>query len=455
MKILFALSNVVFFRHFDEVIRDLCERGHEVIVLRSPDYKTNVSDEPLRRCKAEVSGFDYQDILPCRLRSVGLATLLRLLLDYAVYFRPNHPSPELSERIIKKGGIVTAPLRLMMRFGFLRRLLLSNRAQQLYRIVDHRMPPLKRVQKSLQNYNPDILLICSPFIYSGYPCIVEYGKAGKKLGIPTVIAIASWDNLTTKGTIHFEPDLILLWNEPMMKEAVELHDMKKEIIHITGAPTFDFWFKSTPTLDRDRFCQHIGLNASQPYVVYVCSSTSITGDNETEFVNILNHALRHNPRTKHVQILIRPHPFNPTPWLDFSADHVVVWPRSGAMPDMPDSKQDFFHTLTYCDAVIGVNTSAMLEGAIVDKPSISILTEYYEKTQLGMGHFHHLLHGGFLEIARGFEEAVDIVADVIRGQDRKASQRRQFVHDFIRPHGLDRSPAWVMANLIESAGVSG
>ena len=46
----------------------------------------------------------------------------------------------------------------------------------------------------------------------------------------------SWDNLTSKGTVHVVPDVYIVWNEPLAQEAVELHDL----------PTLD---EDTPLLE--------------------------------------------------------------------------------------------------------------------------------------------------------------------------------------------------------------
>jgi hypothetical protein len=38
----------------------------------------------------------------------------------------------------------------------------------------------------------------------------------------------SWDNLSTKGTLHVAPDLMFVWNERQRREAAELHDYPPE-----------------------------------------------------------------------------------------------------------------------------------------------------------------------------------------------------------------------------------
>jgi hypothetical protein len=78
------------------------------------------------------------------------------------------------------------------------------------------------------------------------------------------------------------------------------------------------------------------------------------------------------------------------------------------------------------------------------------MTEHYRNTQGGIGHFKHLLEADFLEIAESFAAATDIVAAILQGRDLKREQRRRFVQEFIRPCGMNRPAAQIMAKAIEA-----
>jgi hypothetical protein len=161
-----------------------------------------------------------------------------------------------------------------------------------------------------------------------------------------------------------------------------------------------------------------------------------------------------HPDCRPVQILLRPHPLNADIWKEFSADNITVYPRGGEWPDSSESKQDYFNTLFYSEAVMGVNTSAFLEAAIVDKPCVTALTAHYRHTQTGRGHFAHLLNGEFLDIAHSLPEAASRIAAVLRGEDARADHRRRFVRDFIRPRGLHRCASEIFARAVEMVAQS-
>jgi len=173
---------------------------------------------------------------------------------------------------------------------------------------------------------------------------IEYIKAADALGIPTVAVVLSWDNLTTKGTFHIIPDTTFVWNDALAEEATILHDIPHDKILITGAPVFDFWFEMKPKLDYASFCDIVGINADQPFVLYLCSSKYISGD-ETAFVKEFAKALGGGEGTHRLKVLVRPHPLNSEIWNGIEDESIAVWPRSAFWVDTPQAKQDYYHSI--------------------------------------------------------------------------------------------------------------
>ena len=276
--------------------------------------------------------------------------------------------------------------------------------------------------------------------------VMDYVKAAKENKIPTVLIVASWDNLTTKSTFHVVPDAVLVWNEALAKEAMILHNVPREKIVVTGAQTFDYLFELQPSSDYFSFCKKVGISTDKEFIVYLGSSDSISGDETNFFTRFADGLDAHND----VSILLRPHPFNYKIWENYRAPNIVVWPREGKWPDTTTTKQDLYDTIYHCKAVVGVNTSAMLEAAIVNRPCVTIMTDTHRASQAESGHFQHLLVADFLETASSFSEANDIIGRILEGQDTKANQRHKFVRSFIRPRGLHNPPGEIVACVIES-----
>jgi hypothetical protein len=77
-----------------------------------------------------------------------------------------------------------------------------------------------------------------------------------------------------------------------------------------------------------------------------------------------------------------------------------------------------------------------------------VIDNRYRSAQGGMGHFRHLLDGGFLQVATAYEEAAAQVAGILAGEDRLAAGRREFVRRFVRPRGMDTPASGIMAQEI-------
>jgi len=447
MKIVFALLHPDAFRHVERVVRLLLEERHSVLIvtdLHAKNSHPNSTGRSLFACKK-----DFQD--NCRIEHwirrddawQNWLFMSRELINYGLYFKPQHPSKGLKFRWKKY-----LPPWLWKRVGnaFMGKLLSLGPIMFLLRLVDKMAPPSRPICRWLKTVRPDVVLAMSGI--SPGSIEIEYIKAAKALHIPSIIAIASWDNLTTKGTYHVIPSLALVWNNELVKEAVELHGLPGKIVVATGAPTFDFWFDLKPTISREDFCREVGLDPNHPYIVYLCSSRGMIKE-ETIFVQTFIRQLRANPLTENVSLLVRPHPLNMINWMDLESDRVRVWPRGGEFSDILSARQDYYHAFFYCRAVLGINTSAMLEAAVADRPCLTVIDPRYKSAQGDMGHFRHLMRGGFLEVASSYEEAVNLIASILQGNDPRQKERRCFVKEFIRPCGMDREASAIMADLIK------
>jgi len=440
MKILFVFGNAIYFNAYENVVRLLCRNGHYVKILHGEGRRSHPVDLSLRAMKAEVKNCESG---PLRLRRKWqwLLYFTRRLLNRTPYLNPQHPSPWLVNR---KTGF-SRPMRILLDIPPAKALLKNKWFQQQLRKVEIAIPPDQAILRWLEEHRPDVV-VASPCLYGDHH-ETEYIKAAGALGIPTIVALYSWDHLMTKGTFHIIPDWTLVWNQVLVDDAVRFHYVPKDKIFITGAPHFDTWFNMQPALDRAAFCRQVGLDPNRPFVTYICSSLK---GNEAKLVEEFARTLATNPDTRHLAVLIRPYPSKPRIWDDFEEENVVVWPKVGTIPDTPNAKSDYFHTFYYGIATVGISTTAFLEAAVIDRPCVTIMTEAF-RYEHRMGHFRYLLNADFLEGAHSFDEAAHILGDILNGADAKAENRHRFVREFIRPWGMDRSASLVMAKVVETA----
>jgi hypothetical protein len=440
MKILFSVGSFGFLRNFEPALRLLAARGHDLHLVA--DRKDSVGGtRTLDRLRQDYPDRVRYSYAPSRKDSrwQPLATQLRLTLDYWRYLDPRYDqSPSLRARGASQAPTLASTLT-RSRLARSRYVLAAMRA--IVRRLEAATPHDHRIEAFLRAERPDIFLL-TPLLYFGSQQ-VEYVRAAHALGIRTVLGVGSWDHLTTKGLIHEQPDRVLVWNEAQRVEARELHGVSPDRVTVTGAQAYDHWFVQQPTRARDAFCARVGVPADRPLLLYLCSSPFITPE-EVPFVRRWIEAIRHasDAELRRAAILIRPHPQNAEQWRDFDPsayEAVGIWPRSGANPVDEEARADYFDSMFHSVAVVGVNTSALIESGIVGRPVYTVIANEFAGQQEGTLHFQHLknVNGGLLTTAASMDEHLSQLSVAVgrpAGRDEKA---RAFVESFVRPYGVD------------------
>jgi hypothetical protein len=452
---LFVLRAVNFDRVFEGFIRCALERGHTIHVAleqkkagRAEDAKTLFDT-----LAAEYPGFSYAQLPPREEPWLVPAARLRFAIDFLRYHEPEFVG---AENLRTRAGSrapwyvrLPAALRLL-RIGPVRRGL-----ERVLRGIERRMPVSEQCLALLREFEPDVLLV-SPLVELG-SAQGDHLRAADALGIPTALLVASWDNLTTKGAIRDVPDLTVVWNEDQIREAVDMHRLPAERVVATGAHSHDHWFSWRPSTSGQEFADKVGLAPDRRFLLYVCSSGFIAGDSEVGFVRewLRRLAMSGDPELESLGVLVRPHPQNFASWQEADLDEpgrVAVWPRAGAAPTDRQSKDDYFDSLHHAIAVVGINTTALVDTAIVRRPVFTIVDEHFRSTQTGTLHFSYLARdggAGLLNVAHSWEEHLAQLADTIRSPNGAREQIDSFLRAFVRPHGLETPAAPLALEAVE------
>ena len=439
MKVLVVMRHSGYVRNFESTLRMLCERGHHVhLAFQNGTHWLLDPGDVTREMAGSYRRFTRGGI-PVREDAWGQAAReLRTELDYLRYLSPEYRNaPKLRERAMRD---VPEPLLRRMQgpmgsdFG---RAAVSKWFHLLHRAV----PRDPAIDAYLEVVQPDVLVV-TPLVQPGAPQ-AEYLRSARALGIRTALCVASWDNLTNKGLIHGPVDLVTVWNEMMKAEAVTLHGVPAERVAVTGAQPFDHWFDWRPSTERGEFCGKVGLPADWPYILYLCSSRFIAPD-EVRYVRAWLQSLRTSayPSLRQAGVLIRPHPQNADQWRNVDLGGlgpVAVWPAAGAPPADTRTRSDYFDSMYHSAAVVGVNTTAEIESAIVGRGVYTMLAPEFRDTQEGTLHFEHLrsAEGGLVHVAENSAQHLEQLDAALRGGHDDAARCRRFVEAFVRPHGID------------------
>jgi hypothetical protein len=452
VRILFSVNNFGFLRNFEPALRELAARGHDVHLLaeRRDAVGGTRTIENLQRAHPERVTWSYA---PSRKAEFWqpLATQLRLCLDAWRYLDPRWDQAlSLRARAARQAPAFASRLAGTPVLGSA----VAMRVWRgLFRAAERAMPAGEVAERVLGELKPDLLLL-TPLLYFGSQQ-VEYVRAARRMGIRTVLGVGSWDHLTTKGLIHEQPDRVIVWNETQRQEAAELHGVAPDRVAVTGAQAYDHWFLQQPSTTREAFGARVGLPADRPQLLYLCSSPFIA-PYEVGFVRAWVAAIRasSDPALRRAAILVRPHPQNAEQWRDFDPsydDALSVWPRAGANPVDTDARAEYYDSMYHSAAVVGVNTSALIESGIVGRPVFTVASDEFSGQQDGTLHFQHLknVNGGLLTMAASLDEHVAQLAAAF-APGGAAFAGRAFIEAFIRPRGLDVPAAGVFADAIEA-----
>jgi hypothetical protein len=459
VRILFVMRHGGYVRNFEWVLRALAERGHRV-QLGFERGRAKGMEERIERgrggfdlpdkLREDTGGAVDHDLVPTRDdRWRGLAFGLRQSVSYLRYLSPAYrDAAKLRERWAR--GTPKAVVTLG-RVEWLR-----GPLERLCRWAERRVPRSQEIDGYLRTGGWDAVLI-TPLVDG--PSQHDWLRSARAAGLPAALAVASWDNLTNKGVMFDRPDRTYVWNEIQRREAAELHGLDPETVAALGAHTFDHWFEWRPSTERAEFCRVAGLDPSRPFLLYVCSSGFIAAD-ERPIVSSWVEALRVDPELAGVGVLVRPHPTNGAIWAQHGLGefpNVTVWPRVGEDPTDGERRSGLYDSIHHSAAVVGANTTALIDAAIVGRRTYSILLPELKGAQEQTLHFHYLLpeNGGALIVAGSLEEHLGQLRELLAGETGEDGWREEFLRGFVRPLGLDRPVAPMLADDLERfAGVA-
>jgi hypothetical protein len=445
MKALFIARHFTYFRNFESVIAALADRGHRVHLAADREEALggrDLVDRLAARYPGQIT-VGFTPILQWG-RYRRLSGALRIGLDYLRYSDPRYEAtPKIRERAYERTPLLVLALAKLPCRGLLTRMLA---------LLERAVPRQAGVDEFIAEHKADVLLI-TPLIELGSPQL-DFMRAARALGIRSALCVWSWDHLSSKALIRVVPDKVIVWNATQRDEAQRFHGVPADRVVVTGAQCFDQWFDRLPARDRNAFCHRVGFTSARPFLLYVCSALFRGSPSEAAFVLRWVASIRQSDdaRLKDMPILVRPHPQRAAEWTaDLLAElsrvkDVVLW---GSNPVDAESRADYFDSMFHAAAVVGLNTSALVESAIVDRPVFTILLPEFHESQEGTFHFHYLLDAanGFLNISRSLEEHAQQVAGVFAGAILRSNRR--FVEQFVRPKGAAHAATPVFADAVE------
>lgn len=239
--------------------------------------------------------------------------------------------------------------------------------------------------------------------------------AARRLGVPALTFIFSWDNLSSKGRITSPFDGFLVWSDHMADEVRRFYpQVDRDRLRVVGSPQFEPYGDPGLLVDRAEFASRLGIDGSAPIICYSGGDSGACPE-DPDHVRILLELVRSSAIRSDARVVLRPSPADDGrrfddvrrafPELVFAPP---AWfrPTGGgwesAVPDPEDLT--FLANLTHhSDVNVNVASTMTLDFALRDRPVVNIGFDVADPPPLGVPigqlsrEFEH--YGPVLELA--------------------------------------------------------
>jgi len=298
-------------------------------------------------------------------------------------------------------------------------------------------PRSDEAEARLRELKPDVIVTTGPFQFE-QPAIFA---AAKKLGIPTLAYIPSWDNITTKNRMLFKYDGYIVWSEQIKKELGEVYPhTKNQPVYIVGAPQYDIFKQDRFYQTREEFCQAQTLNPELPIIVYAIGSPNFLKEHHGA-IDLAERVFRGD--LGKVQMLVRPHPIHDNAELheffDKFAPHVRLQQTPNAGKKIAERSQDkeqiteWVNTFRHADVVVNLSSTVTIDAAIFDHPVVNLDfdpqpgksdQELIKDINHKWNHFQPIAESGGVWLVNNTEEMVGAVKNYLKNPNLHHAKRR-------------------------------
>ena len=237
-------------------------------------------------------------------------------------------------------------------------------------------PRSEEAVERLRRNRPALLLTTGPF-QSEQPAVVT---AARRLGIPVVALIPSWDNVSTKNRMVFKYDGYLVWSEWTRRELHTVYPRSRNVpVSVVGAPQFDVFFQERFRQSREAFCRTQGLSPDRQIIVHAIGSPNFIHEHHAA-LDMARAIVRGD--FGDAQLLVRPHPIHDNGEFDAQfrsfGSRVVV--QRTAQPGTPlaartqdaDQIREWVNTFRHADVVVNLSSTVAIDAAIFDRPVVNL-----------------------------------------------------------------------------------
>jgi UDP-N-acetylglucosamine:LPS N-acetylglucosamine transferase len=263
---------------------------------------------------------------------------------------------------------------------------------------------------------------------------VPFLLSARRLGLPIVAHVASWDHTVGKGVIAPFCDVYIVQNETMSEDLARYHGIGPQRVVVTGWPQTDLYHRGRPREAFDALLRSYGLDPTLPLVAFL-GNTPTNAPYEGRLVRRLVSWWEEEARGR-ISLLFRPHPRD-RDWRERFAEAIG---RDGMCVQEPSfTDLEVLATLLQHAACVVSNAgTVLLEALVNDRPAVCVLydegappEESWAVKNISGDHYRELARSGAFYRAERFEEVVAGIVRALRDPDELVAERRRVAREVV------------------------
>jgi CDP-Glycerol:Poly(glycerophosphate) glycerophosphotransferase len=261
--------------------------------------------------------------------------------------------------------------------------------------------------------------------------VVPFVVGARRLGLPVVGNIASWDHTVGKGIVAPGLRRYLVQNDVMRGDLLRYHGIDADRIVVTGWPQTDVFHRRRPRADYDAVLRGLGLDPGRPLVL-VMGNTPTNAPYEGRFVERLVSWWAESGARGRFSLLFRPHPRD-REWRERFAAGLS---REGAAVQEPSftDLETLAVLLQHGDVVVSNAGTILLDALANDRPAVCTLYdegappgESWALKNVSGEHYRPLFDSNAFYRATRFEELTAGIERALADPDELAGERARVV----------------------------
>lgn len=317
----------------------------------------------------------------------------------------------------------------------------SRLCVRFFRAMDRYLHAHPEAAALFESYKPDLVFATDVQNEADVALMHE----GRNRGIKVIGMVRSWDNLSSKGLIRFEPDLLIVHNELIAREAVRYNFVDRGKIVAVGIPHYDRYINPSAT-NRTEFFAARGFSLERKLILFSPIGNRYIPDNKLDqlvldtLASLPVNILVRFPPADEVNLVV---PKNTSAKIAAERSGVSFWQGGPKLNEIDKTDDDsLIASLSVADLLVVGQSTMVIDAAMFNVPSVVINFDEKEKNYYQSvkryydGEYYRLVkESGAVRLADSPDDLIKMTKIYLDDRTLQAEARKKIVRE--RAHALD------------------